>query len=130
MTSLGRSTESDRIRHSLSLVGPKKVVGYLPLYTIRDILHARPEDLIEEAKSRGLCAIVLGPDRCCIKSGALYTYHRTGLQRLLEASTGALRASGLSADPDRFIEQIGSVWFEPNEPAWAVIKAAFGEDSI
>jgi hypothetical protein len=113
----------------LSLVGPKKLVGYLPLYTIRDILQVRAEDLIEEARSRGLCAVVLGPDRCCIKSGALYAYHRAGLQRLLDVSTGPLRASGLSADPDLFVEQIGSVWFERSEPAWAVIEAAFDEDS-
>jgi hypothetical protein len=87
------------------------------------------DELIEEVKSRGLCAVVLGPEQRCIKSGALYAYHRAGLQRLLDASGGPLRASGLSADPDRFIEQIGSVWFERSEPAWVVIEAAFDEVS-
>lgn len=55
------------ILNSLSRVGPAKPLGYLPLYTIRDVLQTEPEELARDAKARGLSAALFEPDYCCIK---------------------------------------------------------------
>jgi hypothetical protein len=117
----------NRIRQSLGVVGPKKAVGYLPLYTISEVLGAELDDLVGEAESQGLSTIVLGPDRCCIKSGALYVYHRAALEKLLRQAADVVQNSGLSSNPEQFVEQIAATWFEPEEPIYPVIKAAFSD---
>ena len=68
-----RDLEASRstILSSLTQVGPAKPIGYLPLYTIRDILQMDPYALAQDAKTRGLSSTLFGPNQCCIKSGAL-----------------------------------------------------------
>jgi hypothetical protein len=116
-----------RIRRSLTVVGPNKAIGYLPLYTIIDILGADPEDLIAEAHVQGLSTIVLGPEQCCIKSGALYVYDSATLEQLLKTSADLVQTNALSIEPELFVKQIAATWFESTEPVYSVIKAAFGE---
>lgn len=119
----------ERILRNLTGVGPAKPIGYLPLYTIGDVLGADPARLAAQARTRGLSAIVLAADHCCIKSGALYVYDRAALRRLLRDSASHVQRSGLSGQPDRFIKQIALRWFKPDDPIFPVIRAAFGETS-
>jgi hypothetical protein len=136
---LGRDMKSWRLRPSeyeqlallgsLTEVGPAKPVGYLPLYTIRDLAQLTPESVAASATARGLAAALFGPSECCIKSGALYVYHREALAILLQEKAATVCAAGLPIDPDRFVARIASIWFEPDHPLYPVIVAAFGAGS-
>jgi hypothetical protein len=119
--------DAARILESLTNVGPRKAVGYLPLYTIHDFVNQSVDAMIETATADGLAAICLTADRCCIKSGALYVYDRGALAQLLHKSADILAAHDLTADPDRFVLQIAARWFEREHPVYSVIAAAFGE---
>jgi hypothetical protein len=119
--------EQERVLRSLNRVGPDKAIAYLPLYTIRDILHLAPEALIAEAISRNLAAVAIGPDRSCIQSGALYVYHREALAQRLRKSAAMLTSHQLAIDPDRFVQQIAATWFEREHPVYPVIAASFGD---
>ncbi len=115
-----------RLLHDLMQVGPRKPIGYLPLYTVKELLRRDPEDIASEALALGLTATQFGPDRCCIKTGALYVYHREALAELLRAKANVLAANGLPTDPNHFVALIASVWFEPDHPIYPIIVAAFG----
>jgi len=119
-------TERTAVLSGLRRVGPRKALGYLPLRTITDILQISPATLLAEAASKGLAAIQIEPDRCCIKSGALYVYDRKALGELLEGAASTLNRHGLPLDPDQFVQHIAANWFESDHPAYPVIEAAFG----
>ena len=113
----------------LSRVGPRKPVGYLPLYTIQDFAHLSQEIVAALATARGLSAAEFSPRECCIKSGALYVYDPRALARLLRAHADVLEANGFPLDPDRFVAHIATTWFQIDHPAYAVIAQAFGASS-
>jgi hypothetical protein len=112
---------------SLTRVGPEKPVGYLPLYTLREIAGVVPATVSAEAVSRGLVAAQFGPGESCIKSGALYLYDRQTLSALLQAHADILVAAGIPTEPDAFVATIAAVWLEPEHPAYPIIAMAFGE---
>jgi hypothetical protein len=118
--------ERDQILTSLTSVGANKPVGYLPLYTVRVVLEACEDLLIAEARSRGLDAVSLGPEKCCIKSGAVYVFDRHALRELLSASAHTLKRCRVATEPDEFVLQIAAIWFEPSHAAYPIIAAAFG----
>lgn len=72
----------------LTLAGSTKPLGYLPLYTLKHLLRYDPKDVAGEANASGLTATQFGPDACCIKSSALYVYHREALARKHWATAG------------------------------------------
>ena len=119
--------ERNALLRSLTEVGPSKPVGYLPLITIETIAQLDPETVAAEARARGLATEQFGPSVCCIKSGALYVYHREALAALLRANAEAVHAAGLPLDPGNFVARIASVWFEQDHPARPIIAIAFGE---
>jgi hypothetical protein len=118
--------EQQALLRSLIDVGSSKPVGYLPLYTIQEFLHLTPRAVAAAAAARGLATAQFGPAACCIKSGALYVYHREELAALLQLSTETVCAAGLPLDPDNFVARIAAVWFEQGHPAYPIIAAAFG----
>jgi hypothetical protein len=118
------------IQSSLTRVGPAKPIGYLPLDTIRDVLQTDPHALAHEAEANGLSAALLGPDQCCIRSGALYVFHRQSLEALLQSSSSILSASRWPLDPDRFVARIACEWIDPAHPVAAVIRRTFGEETV
>jgi hypothetical protein len=108
-------------------VGPRKPVGYLPLDTLRLFAKVRLADMVRDAARRGLEVAVFRPKQCCIKSGALYLYDRAALSALLDANADLLTASGISAEPKRFVAYIAANWLEPTHPACVVIAKAFAD---
>jgi len=122
-----RLTKRERLRHFLDLqrVGRDKPVGYLPLPTITEFLRADLAEVVWRARRRGLANAFLPAHRCRIRGGALYLYHPAALRALLDSQRAAVRCSGLSANPHRFIRQIAEIWFD-QEPACGVIEQAFG----
>lgn len=121
--------ERSALLRSLTEVGSSKPVGYLPLYTIKKFMRTTPEALAAAAAARGLATVQFTPADSCIKSGALYVYHREALADLLRANAKAACAAGLPLAPDDFIARIAAVWFEKNHPAYPVIAAAFGDNA-
>jgi hypothetical protein len=121
--------EEDRRRafNSLALVGPIKAIGYLPINTVITILRLSVDSVIQDAVSRGLAAVAIGPDHSCIHSGAIYVYHRETLARLLQKSADVLTSCNLAIDPDQFVEQIAATWFLPEHPVYTIIAKAFAE---
>jgi len=114
---------------SLAEVGPSKPIGYLPLYAIEEFVQLSPQSVADAATARGLTTALFGPSECCIKSGALYVYHREALAKLLQEKAAVLSAADLPLDPDRFVAQIAGVWLEKDHPAYPVIGVAFGDGS-
>ena len=115
------------ILNSLADIGAEKPHGYLPLYTVRDVLHLDPHALAREAESKGLPTVIVGADECCIKSGALYVFDRAALQRILQSPPATSLSSGWPLSVDQFVARIGGDWVEPTHPVAPVIQRAFGE---
>jgi hypothetical protein len=118
------------ILSQLTQVGPAKPVGYLPLYTITDLLQMNPHVLADEASASGRSVALFGPDQCCIKSGALYVFDRQSLQTLMQSSTSLLLANGWPLEPDEFVARIACEWIDQSHPLAPLIKRAFGENQI
>ncbi|MGX1789199.1 hypothetical protein ACWIGM_20800 [Bosea sp. NPDC055332] len=116
------------ILESLTQVGPSKPIGYLPLNTIRSILNLSVQELIDDARKRGIAAIELSPRNCCINSGALYFYDSTALIRLLDAEAGLLCQNNCPRTPREFVEYIARNWLEPSHPLTRLVRHAFGEN--
>jgi hypothetical protein len=119
--------QRNALLQSLTAVGWSKPIGYLPLYTIEKFLRLTPQVLADAAAKRGLATVQFAAAACCIKSGAFYAYHRQALARLLQANAATVCAAGLPLDPDGFVSQIATVWFEEQHLAYPVIAAAFGD---
>ncbi|GAA0575212.1 hypothetical protein GCM10009416_12300 [Craurococcus roseus] len=119
--------ERERVLGSLRRVGRDKGIGYLPLYTIRDVLSLDVADLAAEVESRALSALVLGPAECCIKSGALYVFDHQRLAALLAIYSETVASSGWPTEPDSFVRAIAAHWVGPEDSILPVIRKAFGE---
>jgi hypothetical protein len=112
MSTRPRTEEVEQLLLSLSGVGPKKPIGYLPLYTLRDIARLKPELVAADAVALGLAAAQFDPDECCIKSGALYVYDRLALSAILRGWASTLEAEQIPSDPDRFVAYVAANWLE------------------
>ncbi|MBZ9789974.1 hypothetical protein K9B32_07500 [Rhizobium sp. 3T7] len=131
LTSLELSDEKrDMLLRSLTDVGATKPIGYLPLYTIKEFLRSDPETIAADAVMRGLTTAQFAQNACCIKSGALYAYHRAALGDLLRENAAAVRVAGLPLDPDEFVAHVAANWYEMGHEAHPLIAAAFGEKFV
>jgi hypothetical protein len=117
--------EADQILQSLRAVGTNKIIGYLPNFTITDILGLNFEKIQADAESNGLTSMQLGPDECCIKSGAVYVYDSSALRILLEFSPAILRANEWPVNPDEFVRANAFTWVQPDDPIMPIIERAF-----
>jgi hypothetical protein len=126
---MGRAEAEKAILGNLTRVGPAKPIAYLPLHTIRYILQMDPQALAQEAEGNGLGAALFGSGQCCIRSGALYIFHRRSLEQLIELSRSVLLASGWPVDADHFVARIAREWTDHAHPVAPVIKRAFGEQA-
>ena len=111
----------------LTRVGPTKALGYLPLQTISRFLGLDVEAVIADAQSRGLAVLMLGPEECCIKSGALYVYDPIALDVVLRTSVLTLVLAGFPTPSEAFIRAIAYEWLDLDHPVMPVIKAAFAD---
>ena len=116
------------VLESLSLVGPSKAVGYLPIRTVTHVLGLKVEGVIADAEARGLEAITFGPRHCCIKSGALYVFDQEALERILRGSSATLQEVGAPLDPQKFVRFIARNWFASDSPIMPIIRTAFADD--
>jgi hypothetical protein len=82
--------------------------------------------LADEAKASGRSVMLLGPDQCCIKSGALYVFDRQSLEGLLRSFSSILSVNDWPIDPGQFVERIAREWIDQAHPVTPVINRAFG----
>lgn len=115
------------ILESLTLVGPAKAVGYLPLQTVTQVLGLSVEDVIAQSTARGLRAISIGPQHCCIKSGALYVFDAGALEAILRVGSATLEQVNAPTDPEMFVRFIDHDWFVPDHPIMPIIRVAFAD---
>lgn len=117
------------VLESLTLVGPAKAVGYLPLRTVTQMLGLNVDDIITQATARGLRAISIGPRHCSIKSGALYVFDPVALEAVLRTGSAALEQINAPTDPEMFVRFIAREWFVPDHPIMPIIRTAFADNA-
>ena len=121
---------SELIAHMIeshAKVGRLKPVSYLPLKTIENVVGITTAAYQAAVEENGNKFIVLGPDECCIESGAAYAYSEADLTALLESHKDLLRTYGWPTDPADFVRRLGSEWLPQDDPVMPVVMAAFGD---
>jgi hypothetical protein len=125
---LSAEERADLLDHLWS-VGRDRAVGYLSLYTVRDLLGLKVREVRAEAASRDLVALRLGPSQCRIKSGAFYVYDRERLAALLADASAAIAGAGWPVEPDGFVRALAAEWVEAGHPVLPVIRRAFRDEA-
>lgn len=113
---------------SLTLVGPAKAIGYLPLQTVTRLLGLDVDVVSAQARARGLKAIFIGPCDCCIKSGALYVFDAAALELILRAEAATLEKVNAPTDAEMFVRFVARNWFAADHPIMPIIRAAFADN--
>jgi hypothetical protein len=108
-------------------IGQQKAVSYLPINTIENTLNLSIDEYVTMIEERGHSAIVLGPQECCIKSGAVYAYNCMALGDILRDNNEILMQHGLTTKSDDFIKKIAAEWQDRDSALYQVIKRAFGD---
>lgn len=123
--------DTDTIRallDDIELVGEKKLLGYLPLSTIRDICHEDPHVLQSRAEAKGLKTLLLKSGECDIASGALYVYDPVKLQEflLIPQNKAILEQNGWPVAVDGFVNNVVRV-LAKDEALYDLIALAFSD---
>jgi len=118
----------ERLLKDLNQVGEKKLLGYLPLGTIRDICGEDPVALQKQAEARGLKTLLLSSRECDVASGALYVYDSEKLQKfiLVPQNKEILERNNWPTDVDGFVKNITCV-LASDEPLYDLIALCFND---
>ncbi|HUE19855.1 MAG TPA: hypothetical protein VMQ63_08780, partial [Stellaceae bacterium] len=81
----------------------------------------------ELLEKKGLVVQIFPADKCCIKSGAIYAYHRDGLERVLRENEKALVDQGWPIEPRSFIARAANEWLDNSHPIYKVVARAFDD---
>ena len=115
------------ILESLDLVGRAKVVGYLPLRTISDVLDIHLNDLKRRYKARSLNVRVFSEKYTCIKSGAFFVYDNIMLENNIRQFEKTLSSLDWSPVPVHIIRRIARNWYNADHPIMPFIRSLYGE---
>lgn len=113
----------------LRALGAHKPLGYLPIRTVLRFGAPSLEAYTASLDQAGIRSVVLGPDQCCIASGAVYACSPEHLQGVLTRSAPLLAQQGWSTDIDDFVRRVAAEWLPDGSPLMPVIRAAFGDAS-
>jgi len=108
-------------------IGQQKAISYLPINTIENVLSLSVDEYVAMIEEKGHRAIVLSPQECCIKSGAVYAYSRQDLHDILRDNNEILIKYGWPIKSDDFIRKIAAEWQDRDSGLYQVIKRAFGD---
>ncbi|MBW0005448.1 MAG: hypothetical protein JO216_18395 [Hyphomicrobiales bacterium] len=117
----------DEVRRHFDEIGKTKAVGYLPMYTITDILLISADDWARTLTERGLCVRVFNEDETCIDRGAMYVYDPRMIAELTERHKGTILKKGWKANAEFIIETIAKDWFERSDPIMPFIRELFND---
>ena len=101
-----------RYLNNLLDIGPDKPLGYLPLFTLRDLCMVDPIEVAEYLRQRGLETREWDQSFCHVGSGALYAYDRRSLQILLDRNLKVLNEAGWPNQADDFVVQVATTCVE------------------
>jgi hypothetical protein len=117
----------DEIRRHFDELGKTKAVGYLPLYTITDILSMTADSWALALTERGLRVRVFNEEETCIGSGAMYVYDPGMVSEIMERHEGAILEKGWKANAEFIIGIIANDWLESDDPIMPFIRELFND---
>ncbi|MBT4942015.1 MAG: hypothetical protein HOL80_01930 [Candidatus Magasanikbacteria bacterium] len=88
------------------MVGETKPLSYLPISTLREICGVEPQKMREELEEKGLAVIEFTQEESGVGGGALYTYDRDALRRVLESGRSTLEKNKWPTEPDEFVRNL------------------------
>ncbi len=104
-----------------------KSVGYLPIYTIANVLKESVDTLTRDLSLRGLDVRLYQEDETCIKSGALFAFDTNMVRDLIELHKGVLSEKHWALDPEQAITKIAEEWYDESDAIIPFIRDLFGE---
>lgn len=118
------SNES-KFMDDLWLVGKSKCLGYLPIHTIESAGYSVAQ-VCDWAEAEGLRYKAFSPNECNIMSGALFVYHRSQLQKLIDANRMVLIKGGWPDLAAGFVGFVASTQAE-DEALYELVGIAFND---
>jgi len=111
----------------LSMVGPDKPIGYLPLNTLNK-MGINYEDAKIFFENRGLKTLMLDEEKSNVVNGAFYVYDVEFLNRFLnrEDNINILKKNNWPIDADEFIKHLNES-AEPKSKLFDLIADAFAD---
>jgi hypothetical protein len=116
------------ILSSFEDIGGAKAVGYLPIYTINDVLKESIVSRVEGLTARGLSVRVFNEGETCIKSGAVFAYEPEMVSRIIDKHQAALLDKSWAPTPAYVINQIAKEWYEENDPIMPFIRDLYNDE--
>jgi hypothetical protein len=104
-----------------------KVLSYLPIRTIENLLGLTVEEYQRLALEAGNKCLLFRDDETCIKSGAVYTYRSAELSSLLRHYRELLVRLKWPQTAEDFVKKIASHWYNEDDPIMPVVRAVFGD---
>lgn len=115
------------ILHRHTKLGANKIVSYLPLSTIENVMGISVDTYTSMIEGNGGSYLILGENECCISSGAVYAFLPEELRRILKEHEDILAIAGIECEPTGFIRSIANTWFENGSGITPLLKELFGE---
>lgn len=108
-------------------VNRSKPLSYLPIQTIERVLGMTTTEYTSIVVAAGNETLVLDPDHCCIKSGAVYAFNYVELKAVLDKHADTLVRHKWPNDPRDFVRAVAAEWLDEGSPIMPVIRRAFGD---
>lgn len=108
-------------------LGCHKAVSYLPIATVEKVLKMDVREYERLIEGRGNNAAIFTADTSCIKSGAIYAFCRSALDRILQENKDILMEQGWPITAHAFVGRIASQWVDDQSPILPIIRRAFGD---
>ncbi len=118
--------DKDRLRQHTKL-DAKKVVSYLPLNTIENVMGMSLDTYTSIIENNGGSYLIFRENECCIWSGAVYAFLPGELSGILKTNMDILVLAGIPSEPIGFIRAIAGTWFEGETSITPLLKRLFGD---
>jgi hypothetical protein len=122
----GAMTDYRQTLRDIFTVSAAKPVGFVQLGTVK--VNGRPVDeIVRELEAMDLRAMVFSERECQFYTGALYAFHETALQGVLDRHATTLAAAGWPVTAGDFIRHLASHWAPEKTPLYDAVADAFGD---
>jgi hypothetical protein len=114
--------------HRHTHLDANKVVSYLPLNTIENVIGISVGVYTSIIENNGGSYLIFGENECCISSGAVYAFLPKALKEILKINKHILTVVGVPCEPTGFIRAIADTWFENETSITPLLKELFGDN--
>ena len=104
-----------------------KVLSYLPIATIENLLGLTVQEYQRLAVEAGNKCLLFRDGETCIQSGAVYIYRCAELSSLLGHYRELLVSLKWPQTAEEFVKKIASHWYNEDDPIMPVVRAAFAD---